>query len=117
MVRLFASILRREADGSFVLVTPVEKLTIDVEDAPFVAVEMAAEGAGADQQLAFRLNTGEVVVAGPDNPLSVRDGRPYLLVRPGLEARLDRPVWLELAELALAQGGTVRSGGAAFPLA
>lgn len=117
MVRLFASILRREPDGSFVLVTPVEKLTIDVEDAPFVAVEMAAEGEGDGQRLAFRLNTGEVLVAGPDHPLAVRDGRPYLLVRPGLEARLDRPVWLELAELALAQDGVVRSDGAAFALA
>lgn len=116
LVRLFASILRREPDGSFVLVTPGEKLTIDVEDAPFVAVEMAAEGRGDGQRLAFRLNTGEVVIAGPDHPLRLRDGRPYLAVRGGLEARIDRAVWVELAELALAGGGVVRSDGAQFRL-
>jgi hypothetical protein len=116
LVRLFASILRREPDGSFVLVTPGEKLTIEVEDAPFVAVEMAAEGEGAGQRLAFRVNTGEVVIAGPDHPLTLRDGRPYLAVRRGLEARIDRAVWVELAELALAGSGAVRSDGATFRL-
>ncbi len=58
MVRLFSSILRREPDGRFVLVTPVEKLDIDVEDAPFVAVELRSEGEGEARRLAFRLNTG-----------------------------------------------------------
>jgi hypothetical protein len=117
LVRLFASILRREPDGSHVLVTPGEKLTIDVADAPFVAVEMAAEGEGDARRLAFRLNTGDVVVAGPGHRLTLRDGRPYLHVRRGLEARLERAVWLELAELALAGGGIVRSDGADFALA
>jgi hypothetical protein len=116
LVRLFASILRREPDGRIMLVTPAEMLAIDVEDAPFVAVEMAAEGDGEAQRLAFRLNTGELVVAGPEHPIRMRDGRPYLHVRRGLEARLERPVWLELAELALAQGGVVRSDGATFRL-
>src|SRR3954464_2568435 len=65
MVRLFSTILRRAEDGRFVRVTPVEKLDIAVEDAPFVAVELKAEGEGEARALAFRLNTGDVVVAGP----------------------------------------------------
>src|SRR5687768_12793166 len=65
MVRLFSTILRREEDGSFVLVTPVEKLSIHVEDAPFVAVELKSEGEGEGRSLAFRINTGDLVVAGP----------------------------------------------------
>jgi hypothetical protein len=124
MVRLFASILRREPDGRFVLVTPVEKLDIDVEDAPFVAVEVRSEGEGAARSLAFRLNTGDVVLAGSGNPLRVEqrgDGpHPYLEVRPGLDASLARPVYYELAEIALAEGAAppgVWSGGAFFALA
>ena len=105
MVRLFSTILRREQDGRFVLVTPAEKLDIAVEDAPFVAVECKAEGDGAEAQLAFRLNTGELVVAGPDHPLRFDDRgdgpRPYLLVRDGLEALVARSVFYELAERAV----------------
>ena len=90
MVRLFSTILRREPDGSHVLVTPVEKLDIAVEDAPFTAVEMKAEGSGRDARLAFRLNTGDLVTAGPDHALRFvedADGpRPYLVVRGGMEA-------------------------------
>ena len=108
MVRLFASILRREPDGGFVLVTPVEKLDIEVEDAPFVAVELKSDGEGRDRSLAFRLNTGDLVVAGAGHGLRIaaeHDGpHPYLHVRAGLEARLARPVYYELAELALAEG-------------
>lgn len=108
MVRLFASVLRREADGGHVLVTPVEKLSIAVEDAPFVAVEVRSEGAGRDRRLAFRLNIDELVFAGPDHGLRIEqasDGpRPYLLVRGRLEARIERSVYYELAELALAEG-------------
>ena len=108
MVRLFSTILRREADGSFVLVTPVEKLDIHVEDAPFVAVEMKSEGGGAAMQLVFRLNTGDLVTAGPGHELRFEeraDGpRPYLHVRRGLEALIARPVYYELAEIALANG-------------
>jgi hypothetical protein len=74
MVRLFSTILRREEDGRFVLVTPVEKLDIAVEDAPFVAVELRAEGSGETMSLAFRLNTGDVVVAGPEHPLRFEAG-------------------------------------------
>lgn len=123
MVRLFSTILRREPDGRYVLVTPVEKLDIDVEDAPFVAVELKSESEGPERSLAFRLNTGDVVVAGPDHLLRVEereDGpHPYLGVRSGLEARIARPVYYELAELALAEGGEppgLWSGGAFFPL-
>lgn len=119
MVRLFASLLRREADGRHVLVTPVEKLDIAVEDAPFVAVEVKTEGEGADRRLAFRLNTDEPVVAGPDHPLHMVDGRPYLVVRDRLEAALARPIYYELAELALAEGGNppgLWSDGVFFPL-
>ncbi len=105
MVRLFASILRREADGRYVLVTPAEALDIDVEDAPFVAVEVRSEGAGADRRLAFRLNTDEVVIADADHPLrfaATPEGPlPYLLVRGGLEALVARSVYYELATIAL----------------
>ena len=123
MVRLFSTILRREPDGSFVLVTPVEKLSIEVEDAPFVAVELKSEGEGSERSLAFRLNTGDLVVAGPDRPLRFEPGEegphPYLEVRPGLDALIARPVYYELAEIALAEGAQppgLWSGGAFFPM-
>jgi len=123
MVRLFSTILRREPDGRFVLVTPVEKLDIDVEDAPFTAVEMKREGEGDAMKLAFRLNTGDLVTAGPEHALRFEereDGpRPYLHVRRGLEALVARTVYYELAEIALANGSTppgVWSNGAFFPL-
>jgi hypothetical protein len=105
MVRLFSTILRREPDGGFVLVTPVEKLAIEVDDAPFVAVELKSEGEGRGRTLAFRLNTGDVVIAGPDHRLRFQAGpHPYFEVRGGLDALVARPVYYELAELALAEG-------------
>ena len=120
MVRLFSTILRREPDGGFVLVTPVEKLDIAVEDAPFVAVEVKSEGEGEARTLAFRLNTGDAVIAGPDHRLRFEQGpHPYLEVRRGLDALVARPVYYELAELALAEGAEppgLWSGGAFFPL-
>jgi hypothetical protein len=103
MVRLFAGLLRREPDGTYVLVTPVEKLSITVDDLPFVAVELASEGEGRDRALAFRLNTDMAVLAGPDQPLIMREGRPLLHLRSGIEARIARPVFYELAEIALAE--------------
>jgi hypothetical protein len=120
MVRLFSTILRREPDGGFVLVTPVEKLAIVVEDAPFVAVELKSEGEGRARNLAFRLNTGGLVIAGPEHRLRFERGpRPYVEVRAGLDALVARPVYYELAELALAEGATpagLWSEGAFFPL-
>lgn len=104
LVRLFSTILRRERDGSYVLVTPAEKLSIAVEDAPFVAVELKAEGDGADAVLAFRLNTGELVVSGADHPLRfdtvAGQPRPYLHVRDGLEALVARTVFYDLVDRA-----------------
>ena len=124
MVRLFSTVLRREPDGSHVLVTPVEKLDIAVEDAPFVAVALKAEGSGTDARLAFQLNTGDLVTAGADHPLRFTEGqdgpRPYLAVRGRLEALVARPVYYELAERALAGGDPspgVWSDGVFFPLA
>jgi len=123
MVRLFATILRREADGGYVLVTPVEKLDITVEDAPFVAAELRSEGSGRARRLAFLLNTGDLIIAGRDHPLRLEqrgDGpRPYLHVRGGLEALVARPIYYELADLALADDASppgVWSDGTFFPL-
>lgn len=120
MVKLFSTILRREADGSFVLVTPVEKLTIAVEDAPFQAVELKAEGTGEAMKLAFRLNTDDLVTAGPEHALRFEEGpRPYLHVRGELEALVARPVYYELAQIALGNGSEppgVWSNGAFFAL-
>lgn len=124
MVKLFSTILRREPDGSYVLVTPVEKLDIEVEDAPFVAVEVKSEGEGEGRRLAFRLNTGDLIVAGADHPLRFEeqsDGpHPYLLVRKGLEALVARPVYYELADIALdevANPPGIWSDGTFFPIA
>jgi len=123
MVRLFSTILRREPDGGYVLVTPAEKLDIVVEDAPFIAVELKSEGAGTGRSLAFRLNTGDLVVAGPQHPLRFQAGadglHPYLHVRGGLDALIARPVYYELAELALGEEADppgLWSGGAFFAL-
>jgi uncharacterized protein len=123
MVKLFASILRREDDGSYVLVTPAEKLDILVEDAPFIAVEVKSEREGKARSLAFRTNTDDLVIAGPANPIRVvacEDGpHPYVMVRGGMEALIARPVYYELAELAVAEGADplgLWSGGAFFAL-
>jgi uncharacterized protein len=127
LVKLFASVLRREDDGGFWLVTPAERGRIVVEDAPFVAVAVSAEGAGRAQRLIFTTNLDEIVTAGPDHPLRVDtapngEPSPYILVRPGLEARLNRPVFYELVELAGEEriGGETRfgvwSGGMFFRL-
>ena len=131
LVKLFSSVLRREADGSFWLVTPVERGRVEVDDAPFVAVELAAEGAGTDQTLRVRTNIDEWVALGPQHALRLRraEGQaadagpvPYVEVRAGLEARLARPVYYELVERGQEwrHGGTQRFGvwseGVFFPL-
>ena len=123
MVRLFSSVLRREPDGTHVLVTPVEKLVIDVDSTPFRAVEMETEGEGPERRIAFRLDVGDAVIVGPDHPLRLVTGErgpsPRVLVRHGLEAELSRPVYYELAELALEEGNNppgLWSNGCFFPL-
>lgn len=104
LVRLFSTILRREGDRFF-LVTPVEKVGIIVEDAPFIAVDFDVEGTGADQTLRFLTNVGDRVTADRDHAIRVdRDPgtgepAPYLHVRAGLEARIDRKSFYRLADL------------------
>jgi hypothetical protein len=104
LVQLFSTVLRKDADGRTYLVTPVEKVGIRVVDAPFVAVEMNAAGSGDDRTITFRTNVGDVVEAGPDNPLRFVDEdetgglKPYVLVRGRLEALVARPVMYELVE-------------------
>jgi uncharacterized protein len=105
LVRLFSTVLRREADGSYWLQTPVERGRITVEDAPFVAVELTRRGAGREQELIFRTNLDDTVAADAEHPLHVvnnpttAEPNPYIMVRDGLEARLNRPVFYELVEL------------------
>ena len=124
MVRLFASVLRREPDGSHVLVTPAERLTIEVESTPFRAIALTSEGAGKDRRLALEIDLADALIVGPAHPLSVIDTphgpSPRVLVRHGLQAELSRPLYYELAEIALAEGHDppgIWSGGAFFPLA
>jgi hypothetical protein len=123
MVRLFSTVLRREPDGSHVLVTPVEKLTIEVENTAFRALEMRCEGEGKARNIAFSLDSGDAVILDSDHPLTVHDTvhgpSPRILVRHGLEAELSRAIYYELAELALAEGHDppgVWSHGTFFPL-
>jgi hypothetical protein len=123
LVRLFSTILRKDADGIY-LVTPVEKMRITVEDAPFVAVRVdQLTGADGRPVLRFTTNVGDAVEAGPENPIRVETGpsgepRPYVHVRRGLEALIGRPVFYELVDLAETRDGTlgVESHGAWFPL-
>jgi hypothetical protein len=128
MVRLFSTILRRDEDGKYYLVTPVEKVGIQVDDAPFVAVEMMVEGAGASQVITFRTNVDDRVVAGKDHPLHVNidpataEPSPYVLVRGRLQALIARAVFYDLVALAderVIDGKRilgVQSSGAYFPL-
>jgi hypothetical protein len=118
MVRAFASLLSRDANGQHWLVTPECRQSIEVEDAAFIATDVQQK----DGALTFRLNTDELVVAGIEHPLRVA-GDPdtpaiYLAVRHGCEARLDRSTWLQLVELAANTGDTlsVYSQGVRFPL-
>lgn len=123
MVRLFSTILRREPDGAHVLVTPVEKLEIDVDRTAFRAIEMQSEGEGSDRRIAFRLDVGDPIILDAAHRLRVVDTgeglSPRLLVRHGLEAELTRAVYYDLAEIALAEGADppgVWSTGAFFRL-
>ena len=128
LVQLFSSVLRKDDDGETYLVTPVEKIRISVEDAHFIAVEVDTRMVADEQVLTFRTNVGDVVEAGPDNPIRFVEDKetgglkPYLLVRGRLEALVARSVMYELAELGeemdvdgkLMFG--VRSNGALFPM-
>ena len=122
LVRLFSTVLRRDPDGVY-LVTPVEKLKIVVEDAPFVAIGMERSG----DQLCFVTNVGDMVEAGAEHPIRVETGptgepRPYVHVRGGLEALIARAVFYDLVELGEPRDGpdgsrlAVRSGGCWFDL-
>ena len=122
LVRLFSTVLRKDPDG-YCLVTPVEKMRITVEDAPFVAVRVDRAG----DALQFLTNVGDEVEAGPDNAIRVEmspDGepRPYLHVRRGLEALIARPVFYEVVEMAEERATPdgpvlgVASNGAWFPI-
>lgn len=118
MVRAFSSLLRREVDGSYHLVTPQERLSITVEDAPFIAVECQREGEGPKSTLAFRLNTDDLVIAGPEHRIEARPF-PYLHVRGNLWAKFSRPVYYELAEIALEENPDapgIWSSAVFFPL-
>jgi hypothetical protein len=128
LVRLFSTVLRKDADGRTYLVTPVEKVGIRVEDAPFLAVELDVAGEGDAQVMTLRTNVGDIVEAGAGNPLrfvidKVNGGlKPYLLVRGRLEALLARPVTYELVshgEEIIIDGKpmfAVRSKGIVFPI-
>lgn len=117
MVRAFASLLVRDAAGQHWLVTPGEKQSVTVDDAAFIAVDVRQDG-GA---LVFRLNTDDIVIAGPDHPIVARGDAEtpalYLGVRHGTEARLNRSTYAQLIEIALESGDlTVISQGATFSL-
>lgn len=117
LVQLFASVLRKDEEG-FVLVTPAEKLSIAVEDAPFLAVLLDHYGEGAGRTLTLTTNVGDRVILGPNHGLRVSDGIPYVHVRRGLEAKISRTVHYQLADLAVPRDGVlgVWSGGVFFPL-
>ncbi|GAA6175760.1 DUF1285 domain-containing protein [Sulfitobacter pacificus] len=110
LVKLFSTILWREGDKYF-LVTPVEKVGITVEDAPFVAVDFEADGAGDAQKLSFISNVGDVAIAGPSNPIRVErdpetgEPAPYVLIRRNLEALIDRKSFYRLVELGVHHDG------------
>lgn len=101
LVRLFASVLRREPDGRHVLVTPAEKLDIKVELAALRITAMSHEGQEKACRIAFQVSDGGALILGPDHALRFVDGLPLVTVRGGIEASLERPVWYELAQLAL----------------
>ncbi len=113
LVKLFSRILRKDPDGKIYLVTPYEKVIVHVEDAPFLAVRVDRVGQpGMDQTLVFKTNLGDIVTAGADLPIRVEtdpetlEPSPYVLVRGGLEAKLTRPVFYELADMAEAYEGS-----------
>lgn len=123
LVKLFSSILKKE-DGKYYLVTPVEKVGITVEDAPFVAVDFEQTGEGQTQALTFRTQVDDIAVAGPAHPIRIvidpetEEPSPYILIRTNLEARIDRKSFYRLVEIGGHHEGWfgVWSGGQFFPL-
>jgi hypothetical protein len=128
LVNLFAGVLRKDDDGRTYLVTPAEKVDVEVEDAPFLAVEMEAGGKGREQRLTFRTNVDDVVTCGPQHPLRFaeqepgRGLKPYVLVRGRLEALLTRALLHDLVALAVEETREGRrvagiwSSGTFFPI-
>jgi hypothetical protein len=128
LVKLFSRVLRKDEDGRHYLVTPVEKVDVAVDDAPFLAVEMEVSGTGEDQVLTFRTNVDDVVRCGPGHRLRFVEEmpggglKPYLLVRGRLEALVTRALYYDLVELAVPRGDgsdalVVWSEGMPFPVA
>ncbi len=127
LVKLFSSIIRKDGDDYF-LVTPVEKVGITVDDAPFIAVDFEVTGAGQDQTITFTTQVDDVAVAGPDNPIRVvRDKTtgapsPYVLIRANLEALIDRKSFYRLVDIAVhstfegEKWFGIWSGGVFFPI-
>ena len=121
LVKLLASVLRKDPDGYF-LVTPAERLEIIVDDVPFVAVDLDVRGQGRDAELLFTTNLDDYVVADADHPIRVAqeagEPRPYVMVRGGMEALINRPVFYRLVEAAREEGDelVVYSRGARFLL-
>ena len=128
LVRLFSTVLRRDAAGDYWLITPAEIGRIAVDDAPFLAVELMRDGAGRDQVLSLRTNVGKIVAVGADHPIRVDSAAgtgepaPYVVMDGGVEARLTRAVYYELVDIGHRQnlGGQslfgVWSDGAFFAL-
>lgn len=126
IVKLFASILRKDDDCKTYLVTPAEKVDVTVEDAPFLAVEMAVSGEGETQNLTLRTNVDDLVTVGPLHPIRFATQnfsgglKPYILVRGRLEALCTRAVYAELVSLAQSRGDSdtlgLWSGGQFWPM-
>jgi uncharacterized protein len=125
LVKLFANVLRRDADGKHYLVTPAEMVDVAVADAPFLAVELEIQDAGPTQTLVFRTNVDDIIACGPEHPLHFVEEphsgglKPYLRVRGRLEALVTRALYYDLVELAEAGPDGIlvlRSAGAAFRL-
>lgn len=125
LVKLFSSVLRKDADGRHYLVTPSEKVDVAVADAPFLAVEMEVRGDGQTRALVFRTNVDDIVVCGVEHPLRFAEEagsgglKPYLRVRGRLEALVTRALYYDLVDLAEPRADGVLeivSGGARFPL-
>lgn len=124
LVKLFATVLKKDDNGDYWLQTPVEKGRIQVEDAPFIATLMTVEGSGEDQILHFETNVGDTLIAGADNPIRVEiapetlEPSPYVTVRANLEAKIARAVFYDLVELGVENSDTfgVWSNGEFFPI-